>query len=401
MIFLLRRHPFNARVQVAGLLGSLSIWCLAYAGELASASEAQMMTWLRLQYLGLSFLPAWAFLFSLSFGGILERTPKSISLTAFLPGLVTLLQVWRYPSWTGFYRDLVVGSLDSVSFLRVIPGPWYWIHVTMFYLSVLLFFCLMLRTLWQKGGLYRKQLRTFALASLFPLVGNVAYLTGWLPLSGFDPTCVLLSFYAVGLVAGVKQYRLFDVVPYARDLLVERLQDGVLVTDASGRVVDINPVCRDMLRCFGDPLGCMMEEILPEELRGRDTDTQHPLSFQSLGADHSGWLEMRSFPLQRNQVPAGRLFLFRDVDQAKTLQEEREKLIQELEEALANVNQLKGLIPICANCKKIRDDQGYWNHLETFLQSHSEMTFSHGICPDCLKKHYRFPPRPGEAPESS
>jgi hypothetical protein len=49
---------------------------------------------------------------------------------------------------------------------------------------------------------------------------------------------------------------------------------------------------------------------------------------------------------------------------------------------------LSGLIPICASCKKIRDDKGYWNQLETFIQQHSKAEFSHGICPDCMKKLY-------------
>jgi glucose-6-phosphate-specific signal transduction histidine kinase len=61
---------------------------------------------------------------------------------------------------------------------------------------------------------------------------------------------------------------------------------------------------------------------------------------------------------------------------------------QALRKALSQVKTLSGLIPICASCKKIRDDQGYWNQLETFIQEHSEAEFSHGICPECMKKLY-------------
>jgi hypothetical protein len=62
--------------------------------------------------------------------------------------------------------------------------------------------------------------------------------------------------------------------------------------------------------------------------------------------------------------------------------------IAELQKALADVNQLSGLLPICSYCKKIRDDKGYWNQLEAYLQKHTEAQFSHGICPDCEKKIY-------------
>ncbi len=78
----------------------------------------------------------------------------------------------------------------------------------------------------------------------------------------------------------------------------------------------------------------------------------------------------------------------RDVSEKKRAEQEREKLIAELQEALANVKTLSGLIPICASCKKIRDDRGYWNQIENYLKEHSEAEFSHGICPDCAQRLY-------------
>ena len=67
---------------------------------------------------------------------------------------------------------------------------------------------------------------------------------------------------------------------------------------------------------------------------------------------------------------------------------ERERLIAELQEALANVKTLTGLIPICSSCKKVRDDQGYWTQLDTYLAQHSDAEFSHGLCLDCMRKLY-------------
>lgn len=67
---------------------------------------------------------------------------------------------------------------------------------------------------------------------------------------------------------------------------------------------------------------------------------------------------------------------------------ERERLIAELQAALANVKQLKGMLPICASCKKIRDDRGYWNQLESYICEHSEANFTHGICEECAQRLY-------------
>ncbi|MDX9897017.1 MAG: PAS domain-containing protein [Desulfofustis sp.] len=67
---------------------------------------------------------------------------------------------------------------------------------------------------------------------------------------------------------------------------------------------------------------------------------------------------------------------------------EKEALIDKLQNAIKEIKTLRGILPICAHCKKIRDDHGYWQRLETYLKNHSEADLSHGICPDCLKKHY-------------
>ncbi|MEI7729208.1 MAG: hypothetical protein WCO56_06535 [Verrucomicrobiota bacterium] len=60
----------------------------------------------------------------------------------------------------------------------------------------------------------------------------------------------------------------------------------------------------------------------------------------------------------------------------------------ELEAALAKVKSLSGLLPICSGCKKIRDDLGYWNQVESYIQKHSEATFTHGLCPECIKRYF-------------
>lgn len=69
-------------------------------------------------------------------------------------------------------------------------------------------------------------------------------------------------------------------------------------------------------------------------------------------------------------------------------QAEKDKLIEELQNALAEVKQLSGLLPICSHCKSIRDDQGYWQRVEQYFSKRTGALFSHGLCPDCLREHY-------------
>jgi len=67
---------------------------------------------------------------------------------------------------------------------------------------------------------------------------------------------------------------------------------------------------------------------------------------------------------------------------------EREVLYNELQETFAKIKVLSGLVPICANCKKIRDDKGFWNTLELYISDHSDAKFTHGICPECKEELY-------------
>lgn len=80
----------------------------------------------------------------------------------------------------------------------------------------------------------------------------------------------------------------------------------------------------------------------------------------------------------------------------KEVEDEREALIEDLRSALDRIKVLSGLVPICSCCKKIRDDGGYWNQLEEFIQEHSDAEFSHGLCPDCAERLYPelYPPPP-------
>ncbi|NOY64701.1 MAG: response regulator, partial [Nitrospirae bacterium] len=72
----------------------------------------------------------------------------------------------------------------------------------------------------------------------------------------------------------------------------------------------------------------------------------------------------------------------------KESEAEKDRLIEELRQAMQRIKTLSGLIPICASCKKIRDDKGYWKQVEAYIQEHTEAEFSHGICPDCAKRLY-------------
>ena len=76
-------------------------------------------------------------------------------------------------------------------------------------------------------------------------------------------------------------------------------------------------------------------------------------------------------------------YLFRDITERRREEAERNELIAELQEAIDNVHTLHGLLPICAICKNVRDGQGYWTQIESYMRKHASTDFSHGLCPSC------------------
>ena len=117
-----------------------------------------------------------------------------------------------------------------------------------------------------------------------------------------------------------------------------------------------------------------------------------PFQVEELLARVQTQLELRRLRVQLEKQAAG---LQRANDQLQMEMAERTRTAQalreknaELEAALAKVKLLSGLLPICSACKKIRDDKGYWSQVDNYVEAHSEATFTHGLCPDCLKTLY-------------
>ncbi|MEW6672777.1 MAG: PAS domain S-box protein [Thermodesulfobacteriota bacterium] len=101
------------------------------------------------------------------------------------------------------------------------------------------------------------------------------------------------------------------------------------------------------------------------------------------------WVHLTVSPIvEKGKQSSRHVAVVEDISERKQAEEERSRLILDLQRALAEVKTLSGLLPICSHCKKIRDDQGYWNQIESYIHKHSAAEFSHGICPECAKKYY-------------
>ena len=211
----------------------------------------------------------------------------------------------------------------------------------------------------------------------------------------------------VGIGRDITQRKLVEEsLQHERNLLrtlIDNLPDMIFFKDVKGRYVLNN---QSHLRSLGlkqqeDLIGKTTFDFNPPELAKSYTEdelrviqSKHEMLDKEELAAHKDTGERRwhltsRVPLIDNQGNVtGLVGIARDITEHKRAEAERERLIKELQDAIADIRTLSGLVPICASCKKIRDDKGYWTQLEAYLQAHSQARFSHGVCPDCMKKLY-------------
>jgi PAS domain S-box-containing protein len=142
--------------------------------------------------------------------------------------------------------------------------------------------------------------------------------------------------------------------------------------------------------------GIVNDRVHPEDKvefarRNEETNTrENPFQWEGrlIVAGKTLWVHFESLPQPAENGDTLWTGILYDISERKRAEAERERLIRELQDALSNIRTLRGMLPICSNCKKVRDDKGYWNQIETYIRDHSEAEFSHGICPQCFRALY-------------
>lgn len=186
-------------------------------------------------------------------------------------------------------------------------------------------------------------------------------------------------------------------------LLVEQAPFPIAISNFDGKILFVNPRWVEIFKfdrqsaiglnaaeCYADPdrRGGMLQLL---ELRGTVNDYE-VLMLRAGG--ETFWAYLSASKILFEGRPA--IFTtFNDITVRIKTEAERDRLIEELQAAAMEIETLSGILPICAGCKQIRDDQGFWNQVEHYIETHSKVRFSHGFCPDCVPKYF---PELAEAP---
>ncbi|ACS80329.1 PAS domain-containing protein [Maridesulfovibrio salexigens] len=179
------------------------------------------------------------------------------------------------------------------------------------------------------------------------------------------------------------------------DILFDSILSGIIIVDAEEfTIVEVNSTALEMLgRNKNEVIGKVCHNFVCPAERGKC-----PIADLGQTVDMSERILLTAKSGNRNILKTVKTLnikdknyyieSFIDITDQKKAELDKEELIKELSEALEKVKVLSGLMPICAKCKKIRDDKGYWNNLESFIEKYSEASFSHGLCPECSDEMY-------------
>ena len=271
-LFAWRHHPAPGVTAFVLLMLAVAEWSLGYALRLASVELEAKLFWAKVRYLGIVIVPAVWLVFALQYTGR-DRwlTRRNLALLAIEP-LCTLLLVW-----TSDWHDLYWSStrLDRQGLFVTFGsthGVGFWVHATYSYLLLLLGALLFIQALVRSPRLYRGQTITMLVGVLAPLAGNVVSTFNLGPFPHLDLTPFAFTLTGLAVVWGHFRFRLLDIVPVARDTVIESMSDGVVVLDAQSRIVDLNPAAQSIIGCTAsEAIGQHASQVLSDRPDGSMT----------------------------------------------------------------------------------------------------------------------------------
>lgn len=289
-IRIFRRYEVVVRWFGFMVLG-IGIWALSYGFELSSTSLEQMLFWINIEYLGISFMPAFWLLFIVKFTGRDKWLNTRNFIWIIIIPMITLLMVWTNHFHHLHYKSVSVDNSGPFPLLSIETGPWYIVHTLYFYILLAWGVLLLLYKYRKSDPVFKRQNLIILLAAFIPWFANLAYLFGFRPMGHIDSTPFAFVLTVLMLSIGLVRFRLLDIIPIAREKVLEAMKEGLIVTDNLDRIIDLNREIKKILSISGENLiGKNIDSVLPNQ----------PELFGYIGGRKDGRIKIE---IQRNGYP--------------------------------------------------------------------------------------------------
>ncbi|CAG0936546.1 Sensor protein FixL [Thermoflexales bacterium] len=330
-------YPSRETSALAWLTLSIVGWLVANTLELATNTEAATLLWAKITYLFIATVAVAWLAFALQYSAHSRWLTPGRFWPFFVIPAITIVLTWTNDShhllWTA-YRFIPVNNLLAINITTY--GPWFWVHILYSYALILLGAGLIIQQNSRSFRLYRQQSGWMIVAALLPIVVNASYVMRWFPGMNKDYTPVSFALAAVIFAVAMTRYHLFDLKPVARDAVIDSLSDAMLAIDPRGRIVDLNPAAQALIGIpsnliIGQPAADVLNpwRDLLERYRDR-TELRDEITLHHDGTDHTYDLQVSPL-LSRQQQPAGRLVVLRDMTARKQAEAELREYTAKLE----------------------------------------------------------------------
>ncbi|MCZ2288273.1 MAG: diguanylate cyclase [Anaerolineales bacterium] len=315
-----KRRSAPVAPALFALMISLAFWSLTYAVSWVVPSDAAGIFWLKLTYLGAATAPLAFFVLVLYF---VDRyawlTRKAYILLIAIPAL-TILLLWTDPWHHLFFGNYPVVERGSI----YNGGPWFYINLSYSYALVMAGFYLLARAFLRSSQFYRGQTRLMLIGAFVPWLANFFMFFGQRAMTRLDLTPVAFTFTGLLFAYGIFGYRLMDLIPVSRDVLVENMDDAILVADTDWRVVDINPKALELANPgLNTPIGKPLGEVFSRwrHIFSNISDADNQLEVK-LDLPPFSTLDLRIAAVKDRQGQAvGKLVTWRDISPLKQVEE--------------------------------------------------------------------------------
>lgn len=253
-----RARPPLARPSLL-MSGALTWWSLTYAIHWSGIPRPWIFFWLDATYVGVVIVPTALLVFALRYVGQAHwLSRRTLLLLAVEPSL-TLLILWTDNWHALFFAGMRTPTAGAI----LAGGSWFWVNAIYSYALVLIATLMLLQAFWRAQRPYKRQLGALLLGASMPWVSNILSLANITPLFNLDLTPLAFTLTSLTFAYSLLRFGFLDIVPVARDVLVDVMADGVLVIDSKKRVVDINAAARRLLRMTNEaPIGLSADKAL-------------------------------------------------------------------------------------------------------------------------------------------
>jgi diguanylate cyclase (GGDEF)-like protein len=285
---------------LAVLMGSVFVWSLAAAFEAAEPERAAKVLLSKFEYVGIAMAPVLMFLFALQFLRSGRKLHRDLQALLWVVPAITIVLAftneWHGLIWSGFKPAAGAGE----NLLLYAHGTWFWVHAGYSYALLSATTAFLVLACFRFKGIYRRQAATLMLAFPLPWIGNAAYLAGLAGADkGYDFTPVGFAFSGFFLLWAIFRLQLVDLIPVARERVIESMGESLLILDPAGRLAATNPAARKLMAEVGGPA-----EIVSEaKLLGRSASELFPGWPDLAEALGTPTASMREFPLVKDDRP--------------------------------------------------------------------------------------------------